>query len=269
MLKLLLSILTDFGPAAAGIILFTVGYFEWRMNRVTKKLTETDFTISDLEKENLKNVNDVRADSYRDSRNILLLSEMQGKTSTQAFLLLVTSVNKNAEAIVLTADTIKHFSENLERLENAILASARNEGERRIALTVEVQSLKEDLESLQSTVGLHESIMQVREEPLIAPPSEVSLVELLPSLVQPDFEQRLRNTVPSLFSLDIEEDIDAMNKTDYEHLLVQIALFAEKNGHTIPTAREALDISGLTGLEADVYRFRNTGTTARFDERFL
>ena len=117
MLKLLLSILTDFGPAAAGIILFTVGYFEWRMNRVTKKLTETDFTISDLEKENLKNVNDVRADSYRDSRNILLLSEMQGKTSTQAFLLLVTSVNKNAEAIVLTADTIKHFSENLERLE--------------------------------------------------------------------------------------------------------------------------------------------------------
>ena len=182
-IKTLLELLTDFGPAALAIILFTITYFDWRMNKITKKLLETNFTVSDLEKENLKQVNDVRADSQRDNQNILLISEMQGKTLTEAFKSLVFHVNKNAESIIqnnyertVQRDGLKHFSENLEQLENAVLAAASSQGQRIVALERKVQALEEDLESLQSTVGFHESIMQVREtDPIEVKP----LVELL------------------------------------------------------------------------------------------
>ena len=75
-IKTLLEVLTDFGPAALAIILFTITYFDWRMNKITKKLLETNFNLSFLEKDNLKQVQDVRADSQRDSQNILLISQI-------------------------------------------------------------------------------------------------------------------------------------------------------------------------------------------------
>lgn len=197
-IKTLLEVLTDFGPAALAIILFTITYFDWRMNRITKKLLETNFTVSDLEKENLKQVNDVRASSQRDSQNILLISEMQGKTLTEAFTSLVFYVNENAKAVVITNDAIKHFSENLEQLENAVLATALREGKRMAALEKEVQSLKEDLESLQSTVGFHESIMQVRE----AGPIEVE------TLVEPIMQARKADF---LGSIEVETLVDPLS----------------------------------------------------------
>jgi hypothetical protein len=270
-IKTLFELLTDFGPAALAIILFTVTYFDWRMKQITKKLLDTNFTVSDLEKENLKQVNDVRADSQRDSQNILLISEMQGKTLTEAFLLLVATVNKNAEAIVLTGDTIKHFSENLEQLENAVLSDASSEGHRRVALEREVQSLKEDLESLQSTVGFHESIMQVRE----AGPIEVKpLVQPLPPVEDPHsvepalaIEQRHRNQVTLFESrIDVVPDIDDLDKNGYELLLSAYILDMKEQGIEIPSIEESFYGNRKTGMDADIVRFYETGLTARFGE---
>ena len=298
-IKTLLEVLTDFGPAALAIILFTITYFDWRMNKITKKLLETNFTVSDLEKENLKQVNDVRADSQRDNQNILLISEMQGKTLTEAFTSLVFHVNKNAEAIILRGDAIKHFSENLEQLENAVLATAPSEGKRRVALERKVQNLKEDLESLQRTVGFHESIMQVRE----ADPIEVKpLVELLssptvtgwpaeevleaedslwPEEVREEVEnphsvgvapvlaeQRYRNEVTLFESrVCVVPDIDGLDKKEYELLLSGYIFDMKEQGLEIPTTKEMLYGNlGRTGIDADIVRFNETGLTARFGE---
>ena len=44
---------------------------------------------------------------------------MQGKTLTEAFTSLVSHVNQNAEAVIITHDAIQHFSEKLEQLMSA------------------------------------------------------------------------------------------------------------------------------------------------------
>jgi hypothetical protein len=275
-IKMLFELLTDFGPAALAIILFTVTYFDWRMKQITKKLLETNFTVSDLEKENLKQVNDVRADSQRDSQNILLISEMQGKTLTEAFMLLVDNVNKNAATIAGLdyeglRDGLKHFSENLEQLETAVLSDASSEGHRRVALEREVQSLKEDLESLQSTVGLHESIMEVREEG----PIEVKpLVQPLPPVEDPHsvehalaIEQRHRNQVTLFESrIDVVPDIDDLDKNGYELLLSAYIIDMKEQGIEIPSIEESFYGNRKTGMDCDIVRFYETGLTARFGE---
>ena len=189
-IKTLLEVLTDFGPAALAIILFTITYFDWRMNKITKKLLETNFNLSFLEKDNLKQVQDVRADSQRDSQNILLISQMQGKTLTEAFTSLVSHVNKNAEAVIITHDAIQHFSEKLEQLEKAshYRLKLHSEFKRRYDSEYEelnglfyiVRSLERDLKDLQSTVGFHEEFKKrVREAE-----EDISFIEVEP-LVEP------------------------------------------------------------------------------------
>ena len=205
-IKTLLELLTDFGPAALAIILITITYFDWRINKITKKLLETNFNLSFLEKENLKQVNDVRADSQRDSQNILLISEMQGKTLTEAFTSLVFHVNKNSEAVVITHDAIQHFSEKLEQTENALLyVMDPSQGPSMDALERKMQTLMEDLESLQRTVGFHESIMQVRE----AGPIEVKpLVEPL-SLKAPVWAaEEVLEAKDSLWPEEVREEVE-------------------------------------------------------------
>ena len=280
------------------------------MNKITKKLLETNFTVSDLEKENLKQVNDVRADSQRDNQNILLISEMQGKTLTEAFKSLVFHVNKNAEAITILADGVKHFSENLEQLEyavlsrvrqleNAVLSDASREGSRREALERTMKILMEDLESLQSTVGFHESIMQVREagpievETLVEPLSPLTVTgwpaeevleaedSLWPEEVREEVEnphsvgvapvlaeQRERNEVTMFEStIGVVPDIDDLNKEEYELLLSSYIFDMKEQGLEIPTIEEMLYGNlGRMGIDADIVRFNETGLTARFGE---
>jgi hypothetical protein len=308
-IKTLLEVLTDFGPAALAIILFTITYFDWRMNRITKKLLETNFTVSDLEKENLKQVNDVRADSQRDSQNILLISEMQGKTLTEAFMSLVSHVNKNAEAVITTHDAIQHFSEKLEQLEKAshFRIKLHSEFKRRYDSEYEeldgcVRSLERDLKDLQSTVGFHESIMQVREagpievetlvEPLSSPTNpgwaaeEVLEAEdsLWPEEVREEVEnphsvgvapvlavQRSRNRVGMFESrVDVVPDIDDLNKEAYELLLSGYIFDMKEQGLEIPTCGQGvLDEkyrNKLTEMDWEIIRFNETGITARFGE---
>lgn len=295
-IKTLLEVLTDFGPAALAIILFTITYFDWRMNKITKKLLETNFTVSDLEKENLKQVNDVRADSQRDSQNILLISEMQGKTLTEAFSTLALHVNKNAEAITTLADGIKLFSEKLEQLENAVLPLHLTDWAS--AVERKMLALMEDLESLQSTVGFHESIMQVREagpievetpvEPLSSPADDgwtvvedhrfeaedsLWLEEVREEVENPHSvgvapvlaEQRSRNEVRMFEStIAVVPDIDDLNKDEYELLLSGYIFDMKEQGLEIPRLNDFHN--GRTGLEADIIRFNETGLTARFGE---
>ena len=301
-IKTLLELLTDFGPAALAIILLTITYFDWRINKITKKLLETNFTVSDLEKENLKQVNDVRADSNKLSQNILHISEMQGKTLTEAFASLVLHVNKNAEAVIITHDAIQHFSEKLEQLENAVVATALSEGKRRAALENEVQNLKEDLASLQRTVGFHESIMQVREagpievetlvDPLSSPTNpgwaaeEVLEAEdsLWPEEVREEVEnphsvgvapvlsvQRSRYGVTMFESrVEVVPDIDKLPKGAYELLLSGYIFDMKNQGLEIPTKDQGMHDekyrNKLTELDWEIIRFNESGITSRFGE---
>lgn len=304
-IKTLLELLTDFGPAALAIILITITYFDWRINKITKKLLETNFNLSFLEKDNLKKVQDVRADSQRDSQNILLISHMQGKTLTEAFTSLVSHVNQNAEAVIITHDAIQHFSEKLEQLEKASKYDFKlhSEFKRRYNSEYEeldgcVRSLERDLKSLQRTVGFHESIMQVREagpievKPLVEPLSlkapvwaaeEVLEAEdsLWPEEVREEVEnphsvgvapvlaeQRERNEV-TLFetAIDVVPDIDDLDKKGYELLLSGYIFDMKEQGLEIPTIEEMLHGNlGRTGIDADIVRFNETGLTARFGE---
>ena len=307
-IKTLLELLTDFGPAALAIILITITYFDWRINKITKKLLETNFNLSFLEKDNLKQVQDVRADSQRDSQNILLISHMQGKTLTEAFTSLVSHVNKNAEAIIIAHDAIQHFSEKLEQLEKAshyrlklhmeLKRRYDSEYEELDGLFSIVRSLERDLKDLQSTVGFHESIMQVREagpievETLVEPLSlkapvwaaeEVLEAEdsLWPEEVREEVEnphsvgvapvlaeQRERNEV-TLFetAIDVVPDIDDLNKEEYELLLSGYIFDMKEQGLEIPTIKESIIGNlGRTGIDADIVRFNETGLTARFGE---
>ena len=298
-IKTLLELLTDFGPAALAIILITITYFDWRINKITKKLLETNFNLSFLEKDNLKKVQDVRADSQRDSQNILLISHMQGKTLTEAFTSLVSHVNQNAEAVIITHDAIQHFSEKLEQTENALLyVMDPSQGPSMDALERKMQTLMEDLESLQRTVGFHESIMQVREagpievKPLVEPLSLKAPVwaaeevleakdSLWPEEVREEVEnphsvgvapvlaeQRYRNEV-TLFetAIDVVPDIDDLDKKGYELLLSGYIFEMMEQGLEIPTIKESMIGNlGRTGIDADIVRFNETGLTARFGE---